>query len=64
VSDETSPVTLTLKGGDKVRGESMRETKDWIILTREGGGEVRVRADEVVRVETTKKGAVKPAAGD
>lgn len=60
--EESSPVTLTLKGGDKVSGESMRETKDWFILTRAGGGEVRVRASEVVRVVATKKGAIKPAA--
>lgn len=62
-ADEDSPVTLTLKGGDKVRGDSVKEAKDWFVVSRPGGGEVRVRASEVVRVETTKKGVV-PAAGD
>jgi hypothetical protein len=62
-AEEDRGVTLTLKGGDKVRGEKLQETKDWFILTREGGREVRVRAGEVVRVETTKKGGIAPAVG-
>lgn len=58
-----SPVTLTLKGGDKVRGDAVKETKDWFVVSRPGGGEVRVRASEVVRVETARKGVV-PAVDD
>jgi hypothetical protein len=53
-------VTLTLKDGSVVHGTKMRETKDWFIVTREGGGTTRVRPSEVVRIDD-RTGKVGPA---
>jgi hypothetical protein len=46
-----APVTLTLKGGDRVDGLKMREDGDWYVVDQGGNGEVRVRKSEVSRID-------------
>jgi hypothetical protein len=58
----SSAVMLTLKDGEKVAGSKMRETKDWIIIQKMGGGEARYRPSEVVRIEVNDKSKVRFAA--
>jgi len=60
--EDTAPVVVTLKGGDKVMGTKLEETKDWFIITTREGKKVRVRPAEVIRVDEG-KGTVKPASG-
>jgi len=47
---ETSPFTLTLKGGDKVRGTKLTEDKDWYVLDTPDG-KVKLRQSEVIRID-------------
>jgi hypothetical protein len=47
------PVVLTLKGGDEVRGDKLREEGDWYIVDM-GKEEVRVRKADVVRMRMPK----------
>ncbi|MGL4552656.1 MAG: hypothetical protein ACRC33_15895 [Gemmataceae bacterium] len=60
VADDSSPVTLTLKGGETVRGVRVEEKGAWFTVTLAGGRQMRVRESEVVRIETA-PGGVKPA---
>jgi hypothetical protein len=46
-------VTLTLKGGDKIEGSSMKEDGDWYVVDT-AGKEVRVRKSEVTRIDRVK----------
>lgn len=61
--EESGPVTLTLKGGEKLVGTRLQEGKDWYTLDTANGGQTRVRPAEVVRVDRTKAGRVVPASG-
>jgi len=61
VDRPTAPVVLTLKSGEVVRGKKMTEQKDWIVVDRVGGGRVRIRASEVVRIDETPTGGIRPA---
>jgi len=56
--EETSPFTLTLKGGEKVRGTKLSEDKDWYILDTPNGT-VQLRQSEVIRIDkaSTARGA-------
>jgi len=61
-SEEASPVVLTLKNGDKVRGTKMEEKGNWLVVTMPGNRTLRLRESEVVRIETAPSGGVAPAA--
>jgi hypothetical protein len=58
----SAPIMLTLKGGEKVMGRKMKETKEWLIVEKMNGGEARIRPSEVVRIDINDKGKVVPAA--
>jgi hypothetical protein len=60
-AEDTAAVVVTLKGGDRVLGTKMQETKDWFIITTLEGKKVRVRPAEVIRVDEG-KGGVRGAA--
>jgi hypothetical protein len=55
-----SPVTLTLTSGEVVRGQKYEEKGNWFIVTLSGGKTLRLRENEVARIETSPTG-VKPA---
>jgi hypothetical protein len=57
-------VTLTLKDGEKIRGNKMREDKDWIIVEGVSGGTVKVRQSEVIRIDQASTDKVAPAVDD
>lgn len=52
--EETAPIVLTLKSGDKVEGGSLREMGDWYVVET-SKGTVQVRKTEVVRIDRKKK---------
>jgi hypothetical protein len=60
--EDTAPVVVTLKDGEKVMGTKLEEGKDWLTITTRGGGKTRVRASEVIRIDEGKGAATKPAA--
>jgi len=55
----SSPVVLTLKSGEVIRGKKMTEQKDWIVVERVGGGRVRVRVSEVVRIDESSTSGIR-----
>jgi hypothetical protein len=60
VGFEQGPIVITLKGGEKVVGSKLEQTKDWIILTG-NGRTTRLRPDDVIRIDEQQKGGVGPA---
>jgi hypothetical protein len=49
-----APVTLILKGGDKLEGSSVREDGDTYVLKLSGGSEIRVPKGDVSKVDRAK----------
>lgn len=49
--EATSGVVLTLKGGEKIRGKTMKDGKEWITVELADGSMTRVRPGEVVRID-------------
>jgi hypothetical protein len=47
------PVTLTLKGGEKIEGNTMTEEGDWYVVTTPRG-QTQVRKSEVTRIDRVK----------
>ncbi len=47
------PVTLTLKGGEKVEGSTLAEEGDWYVVTTPRG-QTQVRKSEVMRIDRAK----------
>jgi len=56
VDGGSGPVTLTLKSGEKLVGKKMTEKGDWMLLEKVGGGQVRIRASEVTRIDEATSG--------
>jgi hypothetical protein len=61
VNWEKAAIILTLQDGTEVFGSKMRETKDWIILTKLDGGEMRLRPAKVEQIDIRDKSKVVPA---
>jgi len=53
-SKDRPPVMVTLKGGDKIPGTSLKEDGDWYVVDSYGDM-VRVRKSEVLRIDTRDK---------
>jgi hypothetical protein len=53
VKPRSAAVTLTLKGGEKVEGNTLAEEGDWYVVTTPRG-ETKVRKSEVTRIERVK----------
>jgi hypothetical protein len=49
------PVTLTLKGGEKIEGNTLAEEGDWYVVTTPRG-QTQVRKSEVTRIDRVKTG--------
>jgi hypothetical protein len=60
-AEESAPVMLTLRSGEKVMGEKMEEGKDWITVTTRDGKKVRVRPSEVMRIDESKGSGIRTA---
>jgi hypothetical protein len=56
----SAPVVLVLKDGERLAGEKVEESKEWITLTTRDGKQ-RIRPSEVVRIIETKGGGTRPA---
>jgi hypothetical protein len=61
--DATPSVSVTLNTGERITGTKVEETKDWLVITTEDGRRVRVRPQEVRRIDESGKAPVKPAGG-
>lgn len=53
---QTSPITITLKGGEKIQAKKLQEAKDWYVIDRADGTTTRIRQSEVTRIDVTSTG--------
>lgn len=67
VANENVPgnaILFTLKDGEKLRGSRMQEDGDWFVIQVLGGGTVKIRQSEVVRIDAGPSNKIRPAIND
>lgn len=67
VANESVPgnaILFTLRDGEKLRGSKVQEDGDWFIIQLVGGGTVKIRQSEVVRMDAGPGNKIRPAVND
>lgn len=67
VANENVPgnaILFTLKDGEKLRGSKVQEDGDWFVIQVLGGGTVKIRQSEVVRIDAGSGNKIRPAIND